>query len=295
MKLIIYTLCWTTLNVFGQLIKSDFIDIGDNHERIKKVFRESSIVNVLLKSFDQPEGVIRWLNEIIGDGKVSFVVFNIANASYHDFFMDNCLSFQSNPTARIAYHERVLKHTYSKSFDGYESDLSLKLNNSAADEKKIAEKFAKVLDDWRLFKYGGYIIFSSLENLNTLIGCLCNRYGTFLFIIDREVKISNYLKIINEIFRKAWESLGSFKIFILINKQLLTFNPYKITNNTYGGARHFKDLYTDEDLKQMNGYPFYVEIFWSAFSLTPGDKFENFKGPDIDVTRMLQQRLNATC
>lgn len=167
--------------------------------------------------------------------------------------------------------------------------------NSTPDEKRIKEEFANVLDDWRKFKFGGYLIFTSLEDIETLIGCLCNRYGTFLFIIDKEVNNLNYFKTVDEIFRKAWKILGSFKIFILVNKQILTFNPYKLQNNSFGGTRNFKGLYTDEDLKQMNGYPLLVEIFWSAFSLAPGDKFATFKGPDIDVTRMLYQRLNATC
>jgi hypothetical protein len=301
MNAIIYVLCLislasSTLCVFGRIIKSDFVDIGDNHERIRKVFRESSIVNVLLKSFEQPEGVIKWINGILGEGNVSFVVFNIANASYHDFFMENCVKFQSDPAIRDAYHERVLKLTYSKTFDGYESDFSLQLaNNTSPDEKKVIEGFARVLDNWRKFKFDGYLIFTSMEDIETLIGCLGNRYGTFLFIIDREVKNVNYFNTIDEIFRRAWKNLGNFKIFILINQQIYTFNPYKFQNNTFGGTRNFKHLYTDEELKQINGYPFYVEVFWSAFSITPGPKFEQFKGPDIDVTRMLYQRLNATC
>lgn len=298
MKIYIFllTLTSSTWWVFGRVINSDFIDIGDNHERIRKVFCESSIVTVLLKSFKQPEGVIKWINGILGEGNVSFVVFNIANASFHDFFMDNCVNFQNDKTIRISYYERVLKNTYSRTFDGYESNLSLQATNKRAPgEKTIQEEFAKLLDDWSKFKIGGYIIFTSFEDLNTLMGCLCNRYGTFLFIIDEKVNDSNYLKIVDEIFHKTWKRLGSFKVFIFINQQILTFNPYKFYNNTFGDTRRFEDLYTDEHLKQINGYPLNVEIFWSAFSITPGNNFKDFNGPDIDVTRMIYERMNATC
>lgn len=290
------TLASCNLFVFGQVIKSDFIDIGNNHERIRKVFRESSIVNVLLKSFEQPEGVIRWLNGIFGEGNVSFVVFNIANASNRDFFMANCLQFQSDPTFRISYHDRVLKNTYSHFFGGYESDLSSQLTNiTTPEEKRVKDEFIKLLDKWRKFKLDGYIIFSSMEDIEKLIGCLVNRYGTFLFIVDREVENLNYFNTIDEIFRKAWKDYKNFKFFILVKKKIFTFNPYKFHNNSFGLTREFRDLYTDEDLKQMNGYPLYVEIFWSAFSIFSGPKFEQFQGPDIDATKMIYQRMNATC
>lgn len=301
MKVAIYIFGLTTLAsevifVFGQAIKSDFIDIGDNHEKIRKVFRESSIVNVLLKNYQQPEGVIKWLDGILGEGNASFVVFNIANSSYHEHFMKNCANFQSDISIRTAYHERVLKKVYSQTFYGFDSDLSLQMeNNTAPDEKKFEEKFATFLDDWRRFKHAGYIVFTSLENLDTYIGCLTNRYGSFLFVIDEKFKNENYMKQVEEIFRKAWEKVRSFKIFVLIDRRVLTFNPFKRNDNTYGKMRDFKDLYTDEELKKMNGYPLYVEIFWSVFSITPTSKFESFKGPDIDATKMIIERMNTTC
>lgn len=295
MKSIIYSLCLTlsassTLCVFGQDTKSEFIDIGDNHERIRKVFSESSTVNVLLKSFQQPEGVMKWLYGVLGEGNASFVVFNIANISSHKTFIENCEKFQSDPSIRIVYHERVLKETYSKTFEGFHS--SQIANNSTPDNKKIPERFAQGLDKWRTFKQSGYIIFTSLEDLETLIGCLFNRYGSFLFIIDREVKNSDYLKFLDDIFHKVWKDFGNFKIFVLIKKELLTFNPFKKTGKGFGSIKTFTNFYTDEDLKVINGYPLLVEIFWSVFSIELGKKFS---GPDVEVMNLLIKKLNSTC
>lgn len=273
--------------------KSDLYDIGANHERIQNYFQECSTLNVLLRNFEQPEGVINWLDGILGTGNKSFVVFNIANRSDHEKFHEQCMIFQSNPSIRVAYLERELKKSYRniKGFELLESELNLAVTNG------INEEFSEMLDKWRILRHEGYILFTSLENLEYYVECLGNRHGTFLFIVVSAINDKNYKQKVEEIFRLAWKSFGNFKVAILVNRQLFTYNPFKrVANGTYGAIKLFQGLYTDDDLTHINLYPLNVEIFWSAFSLTHGNAdIKKFKGPDVNVTMMIANRLNSSC
>lgn len=272
--------------------KSDLYDIGANHERVRNFFQECSTMNVLLRTFEQPESVINWLDGIFGAGNKSFVVFNIANQLNLEKFHEQCVIFQSDDSNRIAYLERALKKSYGsiKGYEMMEGELNL------ADDK-FKEQFAEFLDKWRTFRHEGFILFTSLENLERYIGCLGNRHGTFLFIIVSTVIDANYKQLVEKVMASAWKSFGNFKVSVLVNRLLFTYNPFKrVNNHTYGSIKIFENLYTDSDLRHINLYPLRVEIFWSAFSLTHGGSdIKKFKGPDIDVTLMIARRLNSSC
>jgi hypothetical protein len=279
--------CILSLVALVSTQKSDFYNIGDNHERIRKVFGHCSTLSVLLKSFDQPEGIINWLEGIFHPGEMSFVVFNVANRSDYSNLLEQCQLFHSDASVKIAYHERVIKKTYNYE----ESDVSLDGSQSG---KKVKERFARYFDKWRIFKDEGYLLFVTFETLEDFILCLCHRYGTFLIIIESPVTDENYTKSLTDIFLKAWLIFGNFQIYILVNQQLFAYNPYKSVGNSFGAIKLFGELYTDDDVTHINGYEMKVEIFWSTYSLIFGNSLQTYKGPDIDVTRMIAHRLNAT-
>lgn len=283
----------------NETIKSDLYEIGANHERIRKVFRECSTLSVLLRNYEQPEGVINWLDEIFGTGNMSFAVFNIANGSDHESFLEQCVNFQGNSSIRTAYHERAFRKTYSnygdmKGFDVFENELNLVVSETAFTFEKSRENFAEILDKWRFFRHEGFILFTTLENLEIYLGCLGSRHGTFLFIIVTTINDKNYMKTVEKFFVSAWKMFGNFKVFILINRQILTYSPFnRVFNDAFGEIKVFEHLFTDDDLRQINGHPLNVEIFYSAYSVG-NEKTNNFRGPDVDATYMIAARLNST-
>lgn len=294
----------------SSFVANNVYDIGNNHEKIRKVFQECSALNVLLRSYEQPEGVINWLDNIFGNGGISFVVLNFWNASDHESFLEQCKLYNTNTSFRLAYHEQAFKKKYSsygdmKGFEVYDNEFNVSPLSKTSETsvvltyEEIKESFAEILDKWRTFRHEGSILFVSLENLEHYVGCLGSRSGTFLFIIISQTNDDKKeIKMVEKVFEKAWKLFANFKLFILVNQQIFSYNPYKRVNNSFGSIKVFKTLYTDDNLKHINGYPLNVELFYSVFSATNGkdeSDIKSFKGPDVNVTLMIAQLLNSTC
>lgn len=291
------------------------LDIGvdENSNKIRKIFEKTSSINVLLKNYEQPEGMINMLENIFGEkANKSFVVFSFPSETRRREWLDECGVFLSNPNLKVAYLERVYQKSYAslnpekglKFEEEFEHEPDpLAIQNPAA-SIQVQEKFAKGLDKWRKFHYSGHIIFSTLYALEFHIGCLINRSGTFLFIIDNLINVTRkyYLDMIESTFRKAWTNNANLKLHILINKEIFTFNPFEWNNDdkNYGLIEIFneKNILLDENVKDLNGYPLNIEMFWSVFSVSTDNfktlNFNNYRGPDSDVAKMIVERMNAT-
>lgn len=289
-----------------------FIDIAiaENSRKIQKIFQRTSTITVLLKNYEQPEGMIKWLESILGgSGNKSFVVHSFPSDAGKRDWMKECGDYLSDPGYKIAYGERVYQLKYaptgakeSKINDDFETEFDPQAAQRTTTSFQVLEKFAHGLDKWWKFHYAGYIIFSTFYGLDYYTGCLFNRGGTFLFIIHEPMEENeNYLEVINSTFHKAWKMVGNIKLHILINRQILIFNPFERDDNgKFGRIKLFdeENLFLEETLKSLNGYPMNIEMFWSVFS-TSTDSFKSwdfrtYQGPDTDVAKMITQRLNAT-
>ncbi|XP_070495744.1 uncharacterized protein [Chironomus tepperi] len=288
-----------------------FIDIAiaENSRKIQKVFQKTSTITVLLKNYEQPEGMIKWLESIFGgSGNKSFVVHSFPSDEGKREWMKECGDYLSNPGNKVAYGERVYQLKYGSTgtkgpqLEEFESELDPQAAPNTKTSFQVLEKFAHGLDKWWKFHYAGYIIFSTFYGLDYYTGCLFNRAGTFLFVIHESIEENeNYLEVINSTFYKAWQMVGNIKLYILINKQILIFNPFDRNNDgKFGKIKLFdeENLFIEETLDDLNGYPMNIEMFWSAFS-TATDGFKNldfrtYRGPDADVAKMLTQRMNAS-
>jgi len=289
-----------------------FIDIGsaENSRKIQKIFQKTSTITVLLKNYEQPEGMIKWLESIFGgNGNKSFVVHSFSSDDAKRDWMKECGDYLSNPGNKIAYGERVYQLKYastgtkaSQLEEEFEPELDPQAAQSTTTSFQALEKFANKLDKWWKFHYAGYIIFSTFYGLDYYTGCLFNRGGTFLFIIHESIdEKENYLEVINSTFHKAWKMVGNIKLHILINKQIYIFNPFERNNDgKFGKIKLFdvENLFSEESLKSLNGYPLNIEMFWSVFSISTDSfktfNFNTYRGPDADVANMLTQRMNAT-
>lgn len=290
------------------------IGSSENYEKIREIFHKSSIVSVLLRNYEQPEGVISWLEmDVFGKKNKTFVVFNFASFNKHEEWIDSCIEYLQDPSRKTTYYERVYQKTNPKIerisnlhiFDDFEpeADPQAPVINAITMEKN-QEKFANGLDKWWKFSYGGYILFCQLDTLDFYVGCLVNRAGTFLIIIDEDIGVESesFMTALNATFHKSWRSTNNLKLHILIDKKVFTFNPFERTrvNGTslFGAVKLFENLMTEDELKRINGYPLFIDIFWSAFSISTSNftsyELKSFKGPDIDVTRMIGKQINAT-
>jgi hypothetical protein len=282
------------------------IDIGDNHGKIREIFRPTNTISVLLRNFEMPENVIVSLDSIFGSGNKSFVVFNFASKHDHNEWIEMCRDYMSDPSMRVLYYERVFQQTHGKSefpqtFHHFE-DFMPEVDPQAPiviNDDTLHEQFAEGLDRWFKYISSGYILFSTLDEVELYIGCLYSRAGTFLFIIEEceEKNFTKNFQHLESIFAKAWKLTHNLKFHILINQTVFCFYPFEKSGTSYGVVDVFERLQSDEDLKQINGHPLNVEMFYSVFSVNkPDDSYEleNFSGPDADVGRLLGEQMNAT-
>ncbi|KAG5681339.1 hypothetical protein PVAND_010784 [Polypedilum vanderplanki] len=294
-------------------ISEPFDDYGgkENYAKIRNIFEKSSVLSILLKNYEQPDEVLKWFESIFGEGNKSYVIHAIKTYEYHDEWVERCVEYQSDPAKKTSYYERMYQRTNKNverihnlhSFDEVETENnSYKIAASSYKITQIQEVFANELDKWWKYYYGGYILFCPFYLVDYFIGCLVNRAGTFLIIIDENVKDENsesFMRQVNSTFYKTWKNSSCLKLHILINKTIFTFDPFeRVASGVYGKVKVFEELWTEEDLKRINGYPLYVDIFWSAFSISTDNftslSLKKMEGPDIEVTRVIGEQMNAT-
>lgn len=232
------------------------LDIGDKRDEIVNIFKNVSTLTVLLKNFEQPEGIIHFLNNIFGFGVQSFVVFNFSDEESYTEWIKHCKLFLNDSATRTAYYERFFMKSHKPGkkrtldfFEDFEPNNSEIATGNSLDprsplsfegnlNKVIQENFAESLDRWFSFRKNGYVLICRLEEFKLYLGCLLNRSGTFLIIIENEVQPPNSTSFLQiaEIMRKAWNYATNLKLFILIFRELYVLNPFAVDNasNEFG-------------------------------------------------------------
>lgn len=316
MKVLICALLLVSF-VHSKFLKpSDILmDIGENEESIAKIFEKVSTLNLLLKNFEQPIGIVQLLEGIFDFGNQTFVIFNFSNEEHYIEWIEHCKIFRSDSTMRTLYYERLYQKNHDPSnvkrqldfFEDFEPDLKAKHDDSidqqsplASSSKKLQESFAEGLDRWFTFLESGFILFCSFDVLEVYLGCLLNRAGTFLFIIEKDSYGENYLEDLSSVLAKAWKGTANLKVFVLIFRGLFVFNPFALdeASQSYGMLEKFSDATANREIKDLNAYPMSVEIFESAYSVPKPTKFngmlDSFFGPDVQVGRFIQQQMNVS-
>lgn len=208
------------------------------------------------------------------------------------------------------YYERLYQKTHDslkkrKSFDFFDDSESV-VDEDMVDQQsplaaiplKLHESFAESLDQWFSFKYAGFILFSSFESLDVYLGCLLNRAGTFLIIVETESN-EKHLDNVLVLLKKAWKFSENRKVFLLIAREVFVLNPFVIDANgeKFGILEKLPDGKVNRECENFNGYPMNVEIFTSAYSIPNGNftgKLDSFRGPDVEVARFIQQQMNVS-
>lgn len=293
-------------------------DIADNREKIVKIFRKVSTLNILLKNYDQPEGILNSLGNVFQLGEQSFVVFNLKSEKSYSEWMKNCREFKDDKFVRSAYYERLyqkphqapkLKLAFS-SFEDSErrekglSDDLIDPQASIASQPvvrsgSLSESFANSLDSWFSYRKAGFILFCTFSALELYLGCLLSRSGTFLFIIDSE-KENTTLRELCDVLNASWKASTNPKLSVLIFSEIYVLNPFEIdgTTKSFGTLVKLSDEEIKQDFRNLNRYPMNVDLFYSAYSITRNESFtgklDSFRGPDVKVASFIEEQMNVS-
>lgn len=292
------------------------LDIGKNEAKIEKIFEKVSTLNVLLKNYEQPEGIVQLLENIFEFGLQTFVVFNFASEEHYESWIQHCRIYRNESSWRVLYHERFYQKTHNSSsfknhlqyFDDFEPNASLFPEDSIDPQSPVAtagdqlpESFADSLDRWYTFRAAGYILFCPFKALELFLGCLVNRSGTFLFIIEKDSEKENQLENVAAILKRAWIATANLKLFVLIFRELYVVNPFEIDGETksFGVLEKFSSEGLQQEFKDLKKYPMKIELFNSAYSVPRDEKIfsgklNSFYGPDIQVARFIEEQMNVS-
>lgn len=318
MKVLVCALIFSSF-AFSKFLKPSeiLIDIGDNREKIVRIFSKVSTLNVLLKNYEQPEGIVQLLETIFQFGHQSFVIFNFAERQSHTEWIEHCKIFRNDSSIRTMYYERLYQKTHEPQeqkrrkldfFEDFEPDMKLLHEDSidpqspiASSSGRLQESFAEGLDKWFTFRHSGFILISTFDALDVYLGCLFNRAGTFLVVIERNsYDNEKHLENVAELLKKAWKVSTNLKLFVLISREVYILNPFVIDENSksFGMLEKLPDKEFSRGCKDLNGYPMNVEIFTSAYSIPSEGNFtgklDSFRGPDVEVARFIQQQMNVS-
>lgn len=307
----------------ANLVRSQFftpsdilVDIGENREQIQKIFEKVSTINVLLKNYEQPEGIVQSLENIFKFGWQTFIIFNFSDEDDYQGFIKHCKMFDIDPAAKTLYYERVyqkgreispVKRTlqffedFEPSEENFEEILADPQSPVATEKVALPESFSEALDRWYTYRLSGFVIVCPYDAFIVYIGCLVSRGGTYLFIIEKSSEKQNQLEDVTEDLKKAWKSTTNVKLFVLIFEELYIVNPFEIDENTrsFGILEKLSDgEMVERNLKNLNKYPMNVDIFYSAYSVPKSQNYSSelnsFYGPDVQAARFIEEQMNVS-
>ena len=295
------------------LKKSEVLtDITENRERIVKIFEEVSTLSVLLRNYEQPGYLMQLLEKTFEFGDKAFAIFNFSDEDKYENWIEHCESFFNETSIQMIYYERFYqKYHEPKSFmpaiDFFEEkEVRMKepeyfdKPNSNTSSEILSEKFADGLDKWFMFRKSGFVLICPFDTFELYLGCLINRSGTFLFIIEKDSNMGTELNEIETILKKMWHRRSNLKIFVLIFKEFYVLNPFDVNKdtNTFGILEKFTEQKLKRSFKNLNGYPINVEMFDSAYSVARDENFTNkldfFYGPDVEVAHFIKSQMNVS-
>lgn len=291
-------------------------NIGVSKENILRIFERISNLNVLLKNYQQSEGLVQLLENTFMFGEKTFVIYNFNDEESFQDWVQHCKDFRSNSLIRTLYYERLYLKTHEPKsaktsldfFEDFEPHKTVPdqdcIDSQSPDEEprdKLSESFAQSLDRWFTLRQSGFILFCSFSELEMFLGCLLNRSGTFFIIIEENSYTKSVRENVSTILKTAWKTSGNLKVFVFIFQEIYVLNPFEFDENwkSFGALEKLSNVNVNPKLNNLNSYPMNVEIFDSTYSKHesqrnfPG-KLGSFIGPDVQVARFIQSQMNIS-
>lgn len=155
---------------------------------------------------------------------------------------------------------------------------------------KTPKNFNRICSDCDNF------IFSSSLFLRSILSCIVNSVGSFLiFLTDNEIPFSDSDLI--DMLNQTWTEKGALKVYISICDNIYSYDPFYRNDNDWGKINSFSDPDVELKLKNMKGHRINVEMFSGPFTVSRvanPSSIDDFFGPDVDASRFIGEKLNAT-
>lgn len=302
--------------ILCQFLKSPEVpfDFGKHRDNILKIFKEVSTLNILLPNHEEHDDVMQHFIEVFEIGVKSFVVFNFADDESFAEWTEHCIAYQKIPSIRVAYDERFYKKSHGQIkfkhdlefFEDFEPEMKSDREEYVDPQRKVGgftateldEGFAEGLDNWFLTPKAGFVLFSTFDSVELYLGCLLNRAGTFLFIIDGD-KENRTAENILGILKTAWNVTANLKVFVLISEEILVLNPFEFdnVNRSFGTIEEASNKSFNRQLKSLNQYPMNIDLFYSAYSVPKSrnysSKLSSYYGPDVEAALFIQEQMHV--
>ena len=156
-------------------------------------------------------------------------------------------------------------------------------------EEVKKKRFAEI---WKQNKLNGFIIHTNATFLQKKLLKYTKPIGTFLFVLEADLDLN-----LHKILMTNWHQNTGFRVFLLINNQTYFLEPFEIDNETglHGKLETNMKNFRLKVPRNFNKYPLRVEIFNSVYSdeiLSANDTVIDYKGPDVDIARIITNQLN---
>lgn len=266
-KCLVFSLLISSVQLIDPIstVESSIIiqSINSHSEEFNQIFKSVKTISILLTSNDT-----RIFENIFNLFKKSFIVYN--------FLLPDKITqdFQCHDYNRIKQEEDSRK----------KRSIYVPLD------------LIKIQNQWKQSSKAGYIIETNWNNLRILMDCLINSLGIFIFIVN-DKNNENYRKNISQNFRNAWRNIGAYDIYILIENQIIAYDPFLSNNRKsfHGSIISYADKKIDL-FKDLNMYPLRMEIIQSTYSVLKLNKSDskliNYEGADIEIVNVLKRSMN---
>lgn len=316
------------INCYIEPIQSDVANDTSLMMKINSIFEELNIISIIFTTNDKFPMQLMYLfensskfnekNYIIFNLKKNFIN-NLAKNRNHQFDGQftkyfNRLRRSSGITTRN--RKQVEDYLFENLFDeDFVNDI-FEINKQIyfvddtddlyMDSKKDNTKLVNSKDVQNLYSFYkriGYIVMGmKLKQLKSYFETFITSSGTYLFIIEVTFIGEESVQQNEEIFNCleiAWREYNCFSIFLLIDDNIFTFDPfaYDIVKKSYGKIVTYSG--TDKEdlnmkLMDLKGYPLTLEIFRSQFSIPifKSKEVVGYYGADAEVANILRSAMN---
>lgn len=262
--------------------------------------------------------------EMISRIMVLFVTGFIYCVSATEHYLNQTLAdeiFTNSKTVMVLIVDFNRDDTYQVNFTGKSSVLfkmkSKFLENCEA--LKVPDRFDVTTDNitlnsineqttlesfllfWSVQEEVDYIIYGSLDVLKSVLICLTNSLGSFLIIITDDYKLLMENEI-TQLLNKTWIRNGALKVYVKLNTQIYSYNPFDVGVNGAFGSLKVNTKYHIP--RNFHKYPMNIELFTSTFTLFKSENcslkepitctIEDFGGPDAEVVKFISEQMNTT-
>ena len=261
--------------------------------------------------------MLSWINVLFVTGIVYCVsaTEHYLNQTFADDIFTNSktvmvliIDFNPNDTYQVSFIEKssVLFKMKSNFLENCEAlkvpdkfDVATdNITLNSINEQTTLESFMML---WSMQEELDYIIYGPLNVLKSLLICLTNSLGSFLIIITDDYKFIMEDEI-TQLLKRTWIRNGALKVYIKLNTQIYSYNPFDVGVNGAFGSLKVNTKYHFP--RNFHKYPMNIEIFTSTFTLFRSEKcslkkpitctIDDFGGPDAEVVKFISEQMNTT-